>query len=109
MNGSISRNRLLALSVATAISSFVIPCHAGSTGNGTAGSGQERFGNGMNLQQFRYEADAKKHCPTDSIVWGSSTNPGKFFTYNAGPERVGGFYACMRDAQSAGYEIVNGQ
>ena len=97
---------LLAASLAMAAS--VLPCQAGSTGNGTAGSGQARFNNGMGLQQFRYETDAQRHCPGDTVVWGSSGTPGRFFTKDAAPQRVGGYFACMVEARSAGYEIVTG-
>lgn len=103
------RTPILRVAVALVMSATVLPCQAGSTGNGTAGSGQARFNNGMGLQQFRYETDAQKHCANDSIVWGSSANPGKFFTKGAGPQRVGGFFACMAEARNAGYAIVTGQ
>lgn len=96
------------LAAALAVSATVVPCEAGSTGNGTAGSGLARFNNGMGLQQFRYETDAQKHCPNDAIVWGSSGYPGKFFTMDARPQRSGGLFACMGEARGAGYEIVTG-
>lgn len=82
---------------------------AGSMGNGSATSGMP----GVSLQQFRYEPDAQKHCPGDTIVWGSSANPGIFYTSGAGPYypregkqvRIGGFYACAADVKKAGLKI----
>lgn len=109
MERTSSRSSVLLLAIVLAMASTVLPCQAGSTGNGSAGSGQARFNNGMGLQQFRLEADAQKHCANDPVVWGSSANPGKFFTKDAGPRRVGGYFACMAEARSAGYEIVTGQ
>ncbi len=78
---------------------------AGSMGNGSATSGMQ----GVSLQQFRNESDAKKHCPGDTVVWGSSANRGIFFTSGAGPYssragqqvRIGGFYACEADVKKA--------
>ena len=89
---------------------MTVPSDAGTHGNGLAPTGQ--FDNGMDrtdLQQFRNEADARRHCRGNQLVWGSSEHPSKFFTLDAAPERRGGFFACMREARSAGYEIVSGQ
>lgn len=88
------------------LSAVAMPSQAGSLGNGSAGSGQAGF---KTLQQFRYEADAEKHCLNDEVVWGSSENPGKFYIKDAGPQRIGGFYACKAEARTAGYEIVTGK
>ncbi len=85
---------------------------AGSMGNGSATSGMP----GVSLQQFRSEADAKKHCAGDTVVWGSSANRGIFYTSRAGPysardgqqTRVGGFYACAGEVKKAGLKIDSG-
>jgi hypothetical protein len=105
MNRSVTFKLLYSLSFA--VSAVVAgPALAGGTGNGTAGSGQASHGNGADIPQYRYQADAEKLCKGDSVVWGSSNQPGVFFTAGAGPERVGGFYACMAVARKAGYRIV---
>ncbi len=95
---------LISLSVALGLAAVAIPAAAGSHGNGSAGSGMSFRA----LQQFRFEADAKKHCGSDAVVWGSSENRGKFYADGVGPQRIGGFYACMAEARSAGYQIVTG-
>ena len=100
------RTFLLFLLAAAAMAATATRGEAGSTGNGSAGSGMSGFGS---LSQYRYEADAQKACHGDTIVWGSSANRGKFFTKDAGPQRISGFYACMSDARRAGYEIVTGE
>jgi hypothetical protein len=79
---------------------------AGGTGNGSAGSGMANHGNGADMPQFRYQADAEKQCKGDAVVWGSSNQRGVFFAAGAGPARVGGFYACMAVARKAGYQII---
>ena len=78
-----------------------VPALAGSTANGTTGSG---------FPQYTFEADANRLCKGDTVVWGSSANGGVYFVTGAGPysatgKRVGGFYACMADAKKAGYKI----
>jgi len=72
MERTSSRSSVLLLAIGLAMASTVLPCQAGSTGNGSAGSGQARFNNGMGLQQFRFEADAQKHCANDPVVWGAA-------------------------------------
>lgn len=79
---------------------------AGSHGNGSAGSGQPRHGNGADIPQFKIETDAKQLCKGDTVVWGSSNQPNTFFVEGAGPPRVGGFYTCISLARQAGYRIV---
>ena len=95
------------LAIALVVSATVLPCEAGGTGNGTSGSGQARFNSGMGLQQFRYETDAQKHCPNDTIVWGSSGYPGKFFTRDTRPQRGGGLFACLAEARSRSGGTMN--
>ena len=78
-----------------------LPVQAGSTGNGTAGSG---------FSQYTYEADANRLCKGDTVLWGSGANKGIYFVKGAGPyspagKRVGGFYACKADVTKAGYKI----
>ena len=77
-----------------------LPALAGSTGNGTAGSG---------FSQYTFEADAIRLCKGDTVVWGSSANKGVYFLKSDGPyyggKRIGGFYACMADVKKAGYKI----
>ncbi len=85
---------------------------AGTAGNGSATSGMP----GVSLQQFRYRSDAKKHCPSDTVVWGSSANRGIFYTNGAGPYslsagkrvRIAGFYACTADVKKARLKIDSG-
>src|SRR5689334_23020495 len=76
-----------------------MPIQAGSTGNGSAGGG---------FPQYRYEADAKKNCRNDKVVWGSSAHRGIFYIEGTGPQRIGGFYACMADAKKAHMQIQGG-
>jgi hypothetical protein len=59
------------------------PALAGGTGNGSAGSGQALHGNGADIPQFTYQADAERLCKGDTVVWGSSAHPGVFFTLAA--------------------------
>ena len=109
IRGSISR-ALFSVSVVVGIAVAAMTAQAGSTGNGTAGTGLPQF---KNLSLFRNEADAQKQCPIDKVVWGSSAHIGVYFVKGAGPYydrgagpvRVGGFYACMADAKKAGYKI----
>lgn len=100
--------KLVALSFALFNASVAIPAVAGGTGNGSAGSGMANHGNGADIPQFTYQADAEKQCKGDAVVWGSSAHPGVFFAAGAGPARAGGFYACMAVARRAGYTIVGG-
>jgi hypothetical protein len=93
IQGSVS-GALLAISLLAGAAASM--AEAGTMGNGTAGSG---------FQQFRYEADAQKHCPHDNVVWGSSAHRGIYYTKGAGPQRVGGYYACMADVKKRGYKI----
>ena len=92
---------LLSASTVAATVGAVLPAQAGSTGNGTAGSG---------FPQYTFEADASRLCKGDTVVWGSSANKGVYFTkgdgpYSAAGKRIGGFYACMADVKKAGYKI----
>jgi len=97
----------LFVSVFFAASALVAaPALAGGTGNGSAGSGQARHGNGADIPQFTYQADAERLCKGDTVVWGSSNQPGVFFAVGNAPPRRGGFYACMAVARKAGYTIV---
>jgi hypothetical protein len=83
------------------VAGAALPVQAGSTGNGTAGNG---------FSQYTYEADANRLCKGDTVLWGSSENPGVYFVKGAGPysatgKRVVGFYACEADVKKAGYKI----
>jgi len=73
------------------------PGWAGSTGNGTAGSG---------FPQYTYHADAVKGCAGDTVVWGSADHKGIYYVDGVGPQRVGGYYACMSAVKKAGYTVV---
>jgi hypothetical protein len=106
MRRSVSPKLLISLSFAAIGTLIAGPAVAGGTGNGTAGSGQARHGDGADVPQYRYEADAQRLCKGDTVVWGSSNQPGVFYAAGAGPERVGGFYACLAQARKAGYQIV---
>jgi hypothetical protein len=92
---------LVAVATVAGIAAAAMPALAGSTGNGTAGSG---------FSQYTFEADATRLCKGDTVVWGSSANRGVYFLQNHGPysatgKRVGGFYACMADVRKTGYKI----
>jgi len=100
IRGSILK-ALLSASIAAGVAGAVLPAVAGSTGNGTAGSG---------FPQYTFEADANRLCKGDTVVWGSSANKGIYFVKGAGPysangKRYAGFYACMADVKKAGYKI----
>jgi hypothetical protein len=95
------RRLLFFVSIALGIAVIAVPVLAGSTGNGTAGSG---------FSQYTYETDANRLCKGDTVLWGSSANKGIYFVKGAGPytatgKRIGGFYACMADVKKAGYKI----
>lgn len=106
---SISTALLVAAIVAATVGA-AMPAVAGSAGNGTAGFGLPQY---KDLQMYRYEADAQRLCKGDTVVWGSSANIGIYFVKDSGPyydrgsgpQRVGGYYACMADAKKAGYKI----
>ena len=92
---------LLAAWMTAIVAAAAAPAMAGSTGNGTAGSG---------FSQYTFETDATRLCKGDTVVWGSSANKGIYFVKGAGPysatgKRAGGFYACMGDVKKAGYKI----
>jgi hypothetical protein len=57
--------------------------------------------------QYATEAEAKAHCPTDTIVWG---NPGSKAYHLTGTKFYGktkkGSYMCMADATSSGYHAA---
>ena len=88
--------RLLAVSIVS-VAASTLPAWAGSTGNGAAGSG---------FPQYTYEADANRLCKGDTVVWGSSAHKGIYYVKGAGPQRIGGFYACQADVKKAGYKIL---
>ena len=98
VRGNVSK-ALLSAAIVAAVVVAAMPVRAGSTGNGTAGGG---------FPQYRYEADAKKNCRNDKVVWGSSAHRGIFYAEGTGPQRIGGFYACMADAKKAHMQIQGG-
>jgi hypothetical protein len=81
---------------AATVAAMAGSAQAGSTGNGAAGGG---------FSQYTYEADAIRLCKGDTVVWGSSAHKGIYYVKGAGPQRIGGFYACMADVKKAGYKI----
>ena len=85
------------LSVAAAFALAAPPVQAGSHGNSAAGGG---------FPPYRDQANAKKACAPDTVVWGSSEHLGVFYVDGVGPQRIGGFYACMAVAKKAGMQIV---
>jgi hypothetical protein len=93
---SISKS-LLAVSIVSVAAGAALPARAGSTGNGAAGTG---------FPQYTYEADANRLCKGDTVVWGSSAHKGIYYVKGAGPQRIGGFYACKADVKKAGYKIA---
>ena len=98
IRGNVSK-ALLSVSIVAGVAVASMPVQAGSAGNGAAGNG---------FPQYRYEADAKKYCANDKVVWGSSANRGVFYLEGTGPQRIGGFYACMADAKKAHMQIQPG-
>lgn len=92
-----SLKRLSHLCIAAAFAVAAPPVQAGSHGNGAAAGG---------FPQYRNLADAQKSCAPDTVVWGSSEHPGVFYVDGVGPQRIGGFYACMAVARKAGMQIV---
>ena len=58
------------------------------------------------IPQYTYEADANRLCKGDTVVWGSSAHKGIYYVKGAGPQRIGGFYACKADVKKAGYKIL---
>jgi hypothetical protein len=87
---------LVSIFAVAGVAVAAMPVQAGSAGNGAAGGG---------FPQYRYEADAKKNCRNDKVVWGSSAHRGVFYIEGTGPQRIGGFYACMADAKKAHMQI----
>jgi hypothetical protein len=92
---------LVAVATVAWIPGAAMPAPAGSTGNGTVGSG---------FSQYTFEADANRLCKCVTVVWGSSANQGVYFLQSHGPysatgRRVDGFYACVADVKKAGYKI----
>ena len=87
---------LLAVSIVAGVAGATLPAQAGSTGKGTAGTG---------FPQYTYEADANRLCKGDTVGWGSSAHKGIYYVKGAGPQRIGGFYACKADVKKAGYKI----
>jgi len=95
IRGSISKT-LLAVSIVMGAAGATLPALAGTTGNGAAGTG---------FPQYTHEADANRLCKGDTVVWGSSQHKGIYYVKGAGPQRIGGFYACKADVKKAGYKI----
>ena len=87
---------LLSVSIAVGVASAAVSALAGSAGNGAAGTG---------FSQYTHEADAIRLCRGDTIVWGSSAHKGIYYVKGDGPQRIGGFYACMADVMMAGYTL----
>jgi hypothetical protein len=58
------------------------------------------------IAPYTYEADANRLCKGDTVVWGSSAHKGIYYVKGAGPQRIGGFYACEADVKKAGYKIL---
>lgn len=61
-------------------------------------------GPSTNIPLFEFEPQAQLHCPDDAIVW-ATANMG---IYNSSTDRwygrtSSGAYACLREAQNAGY------
>jgi hypothetical protein len=57
------------------------------------------------VHRYKTEEAAKKHCPNDEIVWGSSRGtyyPKESHLY--GKSR-GGAYACAREAYAGGWRL----
>jgi hypothetical protein len=55
------------------------------------------------MKEYKTEAGAQKHCPTDTVVWGSSES-GVY--HMSGARNYGktkdGHYVCMGEANKAG-------
>ena len=86
----------MAVVVSTSLMFAAAPGWAGSTGSG----------GGYGFPQYTYRADADKGCRGDTVVWGSSAHKGVYYVDGVGPQRVGGFYACMSAVKKAGYKVV---
>ena len=61
------------------------------------------------IAQFEFEQQAQKHCPGEAIVW---IEP-RLHIYNVGTDRFygqtrTGAYACLREAENAGYRTRSG-
>ncbi len=59
---------------------------------------------------FATEADAKSHCPSDTVVWGNSSSKVLHFSGNSayGKTKHGG-YMCEGEAVKAGYHVAKGE
>ena len=60
--------------------------------------------NAAGIKQYKTEAGAQKHCPGDTVVWGSSES-GVYHmkdSKNYGKSK-GGKYVCMGEADKAGW------
>jgi hypothetical protein len=60
--------------------------------------------NAAGIKQYKTEAGAQKHCPSDTVVWGSSES-GVYHmsgSKNYGKSK-GGKYVCMGEADKAGW------
>jgi hypothetical protein len=87
---------LLAVSIVS-VAAGAPPARAGSAGNDAAGIG---------FPQYTYEADANRLCKGNTVVWGNSAHKGVYYVKGAGPQRIGGLYACKGDVKKAGYKIL---
>lgn len=60
--------------------------------------------------QFASENDARRHCPSDQVVWANTDS--KIYHY-AGTKNYGhtkdGAYMCQRDSDSAGYRAAKNE
>ena len=57
-------------------------------------------------EKFSTLTDAQKHCPSDTIVWGSFAKKTKSFHLSSSKyygKTKHGAYACEKDATAAGY------
>jgi hypothetical protein len=88
---------LLSLSIVTAVLVF-----AGAPASGLSGPTPD-------IARFQFELQAQSHCPGEAIVWIEARSR----TYDISTDRfygrtTTGAFACVRDAENAGYHAKRG-
>lgn len=67
-------------------------------------------GAALGAGQYASEADARRHCPTDQVVWANTDSRIYHFSGNKSYGNTkAGAYMCQRDSESAGFRAAKNE